>query len=57
MFVWSSETKNLHLKGIQNEAVGLGGLHNNGIDEVFLRNIIREEVWQMCHILFEKNVS
>lgn len=43
IFVWSSETKNLYLKGIQNEAVGLGGLHNNGIDKVFLRNIIRGE--------------
>lgn len=32
IFVWSSETKNLHLKGIQHEAVGLGGLHNNRID-------------------------
>ena len=32
IFVWSSETKNLHLKGTQHETVGLGGLHDNGID-------------------------
>ena len=32
IFIWSSKTKNLHLKRIQHEAVGLEGLHNNGID-------------------------